>query len=187
MEINSEYTNSDHESRDLDVYALAKYRWTLRALKSLQVPADTQIANIGCGSGTFTQMLADDGYRVYATEPDSAPFEIAKSRLPKNCVIENIGLFDLDDQERFGVVVMHDVLEHIEFHVDAIKKLHSVLLPGGFLMISVPALQSLFGHHDVQLGHYRRYSKKTLKPLVNINFRIKTLKYFGFISIPIVF
>jgi len=186
VDINSDYTNSDHESRDLDVYALAKYRWTLRTLKGLNVPVDAKIANIGCGSGTFTKILADTGFRVFATEPDSVPFEFAKSRLPKNCVIENIGLFDIVGGEQFDVVVMHDVLEHIESDIEAIKKLHSIIVPGGLLLISVPALRSLYGHHDVQLGHYRRYSQRTLKQVVSVCFDIKSLKYFGFLSIPIV-
>ena len=35
---------------------------------------------------------------------------------------------------------------------------HSLLKPGGLALISVLAYQWLFGHHDVQLGHFRRWA-----------------------------
>jgi hypothetical protein len=35
--------------------------------------------------------------------------------------------------------------------------------PGGHLVVTVPALQWAFSSWDTELGHYRRYSKKSLR------------------------
>ena len=61
----------------------------------------------------------------------------------------------------------------------------ALLKTGGRGVISVPALGWLFGHHDVQLGHYRRYSMKTLLPLFTQRFQLRRARYFGFSFIPL--
>jgi 2-polyprenyl-3-methyl-5-hydroxy-6-metoxy-1,4-benzoquinol methylase len=54
--------------------------------------------------------------------------------------------------------VLHDVLEHIDSENAAIERIFELLTDDGILVISVPALDGLFGFHDEQLGHFRRYS-----------------------------
>lgn len=186
VRIDSDYTNDDHEARDNDVYALAKYRWTLHLLEREFAPEVAVVANIGCGAGTFTAMLAAAGYRVNASEPDPVPFAIAQKRLPDGCTIENKGVLDIEGEGRFDAIVMHDVLEHIEDDAGAVEKLSILLKPGGLLLMSVPAMQSLFGRHDEQLGHYRRYSRSSLRRVLGGSLEVRTVRYFGFLSIPIV-
>lgn len=68
--------------------------------------------------------------------------------------------------ERFDLLMLLDVLEHIE---DDIGFLHSVveerLAPGGWVLMSMPAWPALFGRHDVQLGHFRRYTRASCRAL----------------------
>jgi SAM-dependent methyltransferase len=56
------------------------------------------------------------------------------------------------------IVLLLDVLEHVAddrgFLVDVVDNL---LAPGGVLLASVPAHPALFTHHDLVLGHRRRY------------------------------
>jgi SAM-dependent methyltransferase len=66
-------------------------------------------------------------------------------------------------QQSFDIVIMLDVLEHIEN--DSVFLQQEVvprLKPGGNLVISVPAHPSLFTSHDYFLGHYRRYTRSQL-------------------------
>lgn len=67
----------------------------------------------------------------------------------------------------FEVVLMLDVLEHVPddraFLEDIVGNL---LAPGGVLLASVPAYQTLFTRHDVVLGHHRRYRLRELRRLV---------------------
>lgn len=69
----------------------------------------------------------------------------------------------------FDTALFVHVLEHIEHDREALNKVHELLLPDGKVLIEVPALPSLFSVHDEMLGHYRRYNKKTLKNIVDVD------------------
>ena len=69
---------------------------------------------------------------------------------------------------RAELVLLLDVLEHIEKDIDFLNDLKSqpfVQDETGFL-ITVPAFKHLFSSHDVFLGHYRRYTNKSLKKTI---------------------
>jgi len=54
-----------------------------------------------------------------------------------------------------------------------------LLKPDGVAIISVPAYQWLFGHHDVELGHFRRYTRRSLLALFTEGFEIEAARYYG--------
>ena len=59
----------------------------------------------------------------------------------------------------FDVVTAFDVVEHVESEASAVAELARVLAPGGRLLVSVPAYQWAWSHHDVRAGHHRRYTR----------------------------
>jgi len=70
-------------------------------------------------------------------------------------------------ESRFDVVILLDVLEHVADDRATLREAVSDLLgPRGWLLVSAPAYPSLFSHHDVLLGHKRRYSPGRLRALV---------------------
>ena len=77
------------------------------------------------------------------------------------------------------------MLEHIEDDRAALARMVRALKPGGFVLLSVPAGEWLFGYHDEQLGHFRRYTKKTLRRLVGEFCTIDVMRYFGFTLVPV--
>jgi ubiquinone/menaquinone biosynthesis C-methylase UbiE len=89
--------------------------------------------------------LARNGFHVYAQTLDQL-------KLPDNC-LEAVGLFD--------------VIEHLSNPEDILQEVYRVLKPGGLLLISVPAYQCLFSNFDIQIGHFRRYSRKSLQKLLS--------------------
>ena len=180
-----EYKTRDHAARAKDKYAWAKYEMTARWLNDYARPGMT-LFNVGCGSGEFNHIAVAAGMKVVACEPEPVAFGIALRNQPATgCEIRNCGLLDLAGTEPADIVVMHDVLEHLADDAAAARCLHSLLKPGGRLVISVPALQVLFGHHDVQLGHYRRYTKASLLRVLRPQFVVRRLRYFGLSFIPI--
>jgi len=187
LALSEEYTKSDHEFRERDPYARAKYMLTMRWLKPFAQPG-MRLFNIGCGGGYFNQLAAGFGLEIAACEPERNAFELAKQFAPASCEVYNCGLQEF--REKVGgdadFIVMHDVLEHIYDDIDAAERLSTLLRPGGLAVLSVPALQSLFGSHDQELGHYRRYTKRSLRKVLGPYFDIKKLQYFGMLSIPIV-
>ena len=65
----------------------------------------------------------------------------------------------------YDTITCINVLEHIEDDALALRHMKDVLVPGGKLLLFVPAGMYLFGALDVAVGHYRRY---TLRPLVEL-------------------
>lgn len=183
MNFDQTYTIDDHEFRDDDMYALAKYRLTLRWLRR-HAPGGS-LLNVGCGGGLFNQMAFEAGYAVCGLEPDADAFALAKDRAADRHAVENIGLFDATETHAADIVVLHDVLEHIDAEGSAVDALHRLVRPGGVGIISVPALDSLFGYHDRQLGHFRRYTKTSLKRSLSPRFTIEKSRYLGFTGVPV--
>jgi SAM-dependent methyltransferase len=65
----------------------------------------------------------------------------------------------------FDVVLLTDVLEHIDDDVSAARTALGLLRPGGIVVATVPAYQWLFSPHDARHHHFRRYSKPRFKAL----------------------
>jgi SAM-dependent methyltransferase len=77
------------------------------------------------------------------------------------CHLEDCDPAELTSQ-RLDTVLCFNVLEHIADDVAALATFRNVLVPGGRVLIFVPAVQAAYGPLDAELGHHRRYSKRTL-------------------------
>lgn len=120
-----------------------------------------RILEIGCGTGSNLPMLTRFGH-VEAIEPDSGARQIALDRfdvsisdgmLPDGLHVSD-GVYDL--------VVMLDVLEHIEDDAAALAQVKRKLKPGGRLLLTVPAMPWLWSSHDEAHHHFRRYTTNGL-------------------------
>jgi hypothetical protein len=123
---------------------------------------------------------------IVACEPDPLAFAKAGASAPRGVEVLNCGLDEFAlGREPADIVVMHDVLEHIEDDQLAAFELRSLVRDDGTIIISVPALMSLYGLHDEALGHFRRYSPRTLRGLLEPHFVIERMQWYGMASIPI--
>jgi 2-polyprenyl-3-methyl-5-hydroxy-6-metoxy-1,4-benzoquinol methylase len=183
MTVNARYTEDDHEFRKDDPYARAKYDITLRWLAS--TPPGKVLYHVGCGSGLFNRMAVEAGYEVEAFEPDPAAFALAVADMPENCKVHQLGLEQIEGEGVADVVVMHDVLEHIEDEAGAVGHLRRLVKDDGRVILSVPAMPSLFGYHDRQLGHWRRYTRRSLRTALSPPFAFTRLRAFGMAFIPL--
>jgi SAM-dependent methyltransferase len=180
----SDYTAQDHSYRENDHYARAKYGITLRWLGDPGMPP-RRLVNIGCGAGLFNRLAHDAGFAVDACEPDPAAHAIAAATAPAGLAVHLGGLFDAPIAPGADIVVMHDVLEHVENDHAAVDRLAEILAADGQLIVSVPALPRLFGLHDEMLGHYRRYERRGLERVLGRRFEVSRMRYFGFVFIPV--
>ncbi len=64
--------------------------------------------------------------------------------------------------QSFDLVCAFDVIEHCEPDSRVLAELSRVLVPGGRLLLSVPAYRWAWTDHDVRAGHYRRYTRPGL-------------------------
>lgn len=118
--------------------------------------------DVGCGDALFFDQLSQFG-TVEGVEPESALVsEESRSRF-------RIHLGGFDDsyhpQGQFDVVLFLDVLEHLDDPAGALRRAADLLVPGGVIVVTVPAYRWLWTHHD-DLNHHRtRYSPDTLRTL----------------------
>jgi SAM-dependent methyltransferase len=85
-------------------------------------------------------------------------------------------------------ISLFDVLEHLEDPTVLLQEIHRVLKPGGFLLVSVPAFQFLWSAEDEALGHFRRYSKASLKNLMGSEgFSVLSTRYFFASLVPLAY
>jgi len=182
------YQYDDLVNRENDPYAKAKYQILLDYLEKKGY-SNLDILNAGCGSGDLSILLAKAGHKVVGIDPSEEYIELARKRVEQSevdCEFRVESIKNLSDK-KFDCVIATDVLEHIKDDYGAMEKLSFVTRPTGLIIITVPALQTLFGYHDEQLGHFRRYNSQNLKRLISSpkGVKIVKLRYFGFTLIPI--
>lgn len=139
------------------------------------------LIDFGAGIGTFSKRLRTAGYHVRCIEPDP----VQRQGLEKEGfdTLDNITSIP-DDSATF--VFSLNVFEHIEHDAIAIREVRQKLKPGGILLIYVPAFECLWTSLDEKLFHYRRYTKTTLRRLVEQEgFAVEEVRYadcLGFIA-----
>jgi SAM-dependent methyltransferase len=91
------------------------------------------------------------------------------------------------DGENFDLILMSDVLEHLDDDIAALRALRSRLKASGWLVATVPAMQWLWSGHDEAHHHRRRYHASSLRATVlKAGYEIAYLGYFNFILFPVV-
>lgn len=113
-----------------------------------------RLLDVGSADGPSVGWMRGDGQRV-AVDVD------ARGLRPGDGVCASLLALPFADCT-FDVVGAFDVLEHCEPESQAMAELARVLTPGGRLLMSVPAYQWAWTDHDVQAGHYRRYTRRRL-------------------------
>ena len=150
------------------------------------------ILDIGCGSCVVTRFLLERGFTVTAADTSSEMVDMAREFLAESGHAE-MPIHHTDIAgcvEKFGAtfdqLVCLDVIEHIADDGAAVGDLFQLLKPGGRLVLSVPAMPSLYGPKDEQVGHYRRYTKDMLRTLfADHGFKLRSLRYWNALGVPI--
>ena len=125
-------------------------------------PERWTIVDFGSGSGFFA-------YELYEAYPD----------LIEKVLLVDIGYTQEEMDATAGqviekmhyipeglsncMVVMMDVIEHIDDHVGVLEEIKSKVGERSWFFVTVPAFMSVWSSHDVYLGHYRRYTIPTLR------------------------
>jgi 2-polyprenyl-3-methyl-5-hydroxy-6-metoxy-1,4-benzoquinol methylase len=141
---------------------------------------------IGCGTGNLTCHLLENAKEVTAIDIDAEYLQVLSRtvRVPEGHALtvrnQNF-LEDMTDLAGFDSIVLINVLEHLAEPGEALGRIYEALMPGGRVIVLVPAFNFLFSHFDELIGHHRRYTLQTLaSELTAAGFSIKKNVYFNF-------
>jgi ubiquinone/menaquinone biosynthesis C-methylase UbiE len=160
-------TTADYVGSELELFAGA-LNWKNYLRKQMSHYLDGNVLEVGAGIGSFSQLVAADAKRWVCLEPDPGMHaqlldKIRAGRLPSHCEAVLGGTESIPAPASFDSVLYVDVLEHIEDDRGEMRRALALLRPGGFLVVLAPAHQSLYTPFDKSIGHFRRYSRATLK------------------------
>lgn len=159
---------------------LAVIRSTLR----LVLPRRSlRLLEIGCGTGNILEALSVFGEAVGVETNDAllavaraAGLDVRKGALPDDVPVA---------PEWPDVVLLLDVLEHLDDDFAGLRAAHRLLRADGVLIVTVPAYPWLWSGHDVVLAHRRRYVASGLRRLVErAGYRVERLSYFNTVLFP---
>jgi len=132
----------------------ARFRFLYDVLRGAGLAdAAARILDAGAGDGWFAAQLGQRmpaGTEIVCWDASYTADIVAPA--------PGISFTSARPQERFDVVLLLDVLEHVEDDASFLARLVAEnLAPGGAVLVTVPAWPALFGRHDVSLRHFRRY------------------------------
>jgi len=139
------------------------------------------ILEVGCSAGGNLEMLGRFG-RIEGLEMFPAAAAVARRRFPAIPVRE--GAIPVPLNERWDVIAMFDVLEHIDDERAAVDWLADHLKPGGLLFCAVPAYMFLWSRHDERAHHCRRYTCDQLASVLSTRFDVDYTSYMNTLLFP---
>jgi SAM-dependent methyltransferase len=136
-----------------------------RELGAPTATSPRRVCDLGCGCGMILHDLAQRGYQVTGLDASAQGVSYCAAR--GLTVIQGVLP---DDAAKlpgpFDIVMIRDVLEHIPDDRATLAAAAALVAPGGVLLLTVPAFQWLWSHHDDRFSHLRRYNSATLHRLV---------------------
>ncbi len=141
------------------------------------------LLELGIGHGYSTLIFSERYSRYLVIEGSQEIINNFRTKNSSIAVEINHGFFEtFDTEEKFDVIVMGFILEHVDDPRLLLRKYKKFLAPGGSIYIAVPngeALNRRIGYHagllsdmislseaDLQLGHQRVFTVGSLKSIV---------------------
>lgn len=162
-------------------------RWIYRLIRPY---IGRRVAEVGCGIGNMTgYFLHADLLLAFDLLPESAAWVGEKFQAYPQVLVRQGDVCDpafvcWAATHRFDTVISTNMLEHVEDDALALAHMRRLLVPGGHLLLFVPAGSYLFGSLDEAVGHYRRYDRRGLATRVRAaGFHIRKIHYVNMLGV----
>ena len=147
------------ENEDLWGYA-KRLRFVREAISETfpgRAPASLQVLDVGCGNGSqlALPLVLRDGFQVTGIDPDLASIEHAR-RLAghgPNAIFECVRIEALPAAQTFDVVILSEVLEHLERPAEMLSAGVRRMKSDGILIVTVP---NGYGEFEIDSWVFRR-------------------------------
>ena len=148
-----------------------------------------KIFDVGAGMGRLVSYYLPSAERAVATDifQDQVDHMNKKFCMYSAFTAKKLNILEDELTEfegQFDTVLCINVLEHLSDDRTAIRKMYSLLEPGGNLIIMVPAFQNLYCQMDANVSHYRRYDRNVLRKMADdLGYVISHDGYFNMLGI----
>jgi hypothetical protein len=148
-------------------WEIARARFFLKLIERLGVVRDTASwLDVGAGDAWFAHQLREvipEAARLVCWDVNYSPSQLEAASATSGGVV----LTQARPSGVFDGVLMLDVIEHVEDDIGFVRGIvRESVAVGGWVLVSVPAYQSLFSEHDRALKHFRRYSPPQLRSVL---------------------
>lgn len=161
---------------------------TMRKIKLIKryISLPCSLLDVGCGDGGFLKLLDSRLFNAHGLEPVQEAVDAAtKAGLQ---VTRGDILKDTHSPEKFDVVTLWHVFEHIKDPVTAICRIHTLLKPSGVLIMSMPNVNSLafrlggkYWFHLDSPRHLWLYREDNIRRLLSsTHFKVEACSYLPF-------
>jgi protein-L-isoaspartate O-methyltransferase len=167
---------------ELDLFAAAT-NWKAYWSQRIDSYLSGDVLEVGAGIGSNTGMLSTRASGKWVClEPDpnlAAQLSDHLKEMNGQVKFESAcgTLQTLKENETFDTILYVDVLEHIENDATELRAASARLRPGGRVVVLSPAHQWLFTKFDSAIGHFRRYSRSSLRKVSPPNLKLETIFY----------
>jgi 2-polyprenyl-3-methyl-5-hydroxy-6-metoxy-1,4-benzoquinol methylase len=191
-----EYSYADAELNHHHVYLTKPLLEMISEFASLNANKQPlRILDIGCGNGSFSNLIAQNGYEVVGLEESASGVKFANQSFP-NCHFIQGSIYNIPYTElgnKFDVIIACEVIEHLFYPKELARNVKPCLNPNGLLIITTPYngyLKNLIiaatGKMDQHLttlwdgGHIKFFSVATMTTLLKSeNYRNIKFKFAG--------
>ncbi len=153
---------------DRHFWELARADFLQHLLRAWLGKKEGVLLDVGCGDGFLLERFAIQLWqgRFHAVDPAFHADRMAEleARFPGRVTATRE--LPVGELSQVSVVMLFDVLEHVEDDCALLRRLAAGVSPGTLFLITVPSGRRLFGPLDRRLRHFRRYDRRELNILV---------------------
>ncbi len=173
-----------YQGTELTTFAKARY-WKRYLAAQLSPFIRGRVLEVGAGLGSMTRVLRPLANRSWTcVEPDAELCGWLRQAVQRGSCGDPSGLSivtgsigDIAPKTRFDTILYIDVLEHIEDDHRELARAARLLAPQGHLVVISPAHNALYSPFDRAIGHYRRYSRQSLRRVGPPELSLVRLRY----------
>lgn len=113
----------------------------IRSVRKILGPGAYTLLDIGCGTGWTSDVWKRNGFDVTGLEPSAARREVAEQKYGLRVLPHY--LEELDSVHRYDVIILRQVLEHLEDPLAMVRKIKTLLKKDALFVLIVPNINSL--------------------------------------------
>lgn len=138
-----------------------------RFLTEKNISRDANILEIGCGLGYLTYSILKKGFKITGIDISKIAVENARKKFGDHYICHDVMEYSKENKNKYDVIIMTEVIEHVEYPVKLIKALNEMVVPGGYIVVTTPnksfELPNTLWFTEAPPIHLYWFSERTMK------------------------